>query len=200
MTGLLYARGRATGALMVKITIDELALDQDIGSHEGVGIDHLARMRMAFLLDQNKTMSTQTKFADAKAGALLAFIGLIATRGPAQISELTLATVAISSLHGAVLIACLIVLYPRYLSRSQRNAIAETDHYSWPALAADTVTPGAFSAFMRSAQFSQLVHSMAHANVALSHILMSKFAWLRRAFVMAVIDVLAQGAFLVAGL
>lgn len=185
---------------MVKITIHELALDQDIGSHEGVSIDHLARMRMSFLLDQNKTMSTQTKFADAKAGALLAFIGLIATRGPAPLGELTAPSLAITALHGAVLIACLIVLYPRYLSRKQRNAIAEIDHYSWPALAADTVTPLDFSNFMRGAQFSQLVHSMAHANVALSHILMSKFAWLRTAFVLAVVDVLAQGLFVVMGL
>ena len=185
---------------MVKITIDELPLDVDIGSHEGVGIDHLARMRMSFLLDQNKTMSVQTKFADAKAGALLAFIGLIATRGPAPVGELTVSSLVITALHGCVLIACLIVLYPRYLSRAQRNAIAETDHYSWPALAADTVTPGAFSTYMRSAQFSQLVHSMAHANVALSHILMSKFGWLRTAFVLAVVDVLAQGVVVLTGL
>lgn len=177
---------------MVKISIDDLPLDVDIEGHEGVNINTLSGMRVNVLLDQNKTMSTQTKFADAKAGALLAFIGLMATRGPAAVNDFSSLSLLLLALHSIVLVTCLIVIYPRYLSKEQRNAIAKTDHYSWPALSADTVTAGDYSTFMRSAQFSQLVHSLAHANVALADILNSKFSWLRAAFVLAVLDVIIQ--------
>lgn len=179
---------------MARVPIDELELDLDINSSEGVSLDHMCRMRMSFLLDQNKTMSVQTKFADAKAGALLAFIGLVATRGPAGIEGVDLASLIVAALHGAVLISCLIVLYPRYLSREDREAIHDIDRYSWPALASESGRPGEFSVFARTAEFSQLAHAMAHSNHALAHILLSKFAWLRAAFVLAVVDVCAQGA------
>ena len=172
--------------------IENLAYDQDISSREGVSLDYMARVRIAFLLGQNQSMIAQTQFADAKAGALLAFVGLVATRGPGAVVEVDAVTPMVIlqvALHCLALVAAIIVLYPRYASLNARKQMIANERFSWPALAAEGYSSAAFSDFMRGAQLSQLVSSVARSNHTLSRILLQKFAWLRAAFVIAVIDV-----------
>lgn len=181
-------------------TIDDLPLDRDISSREGVSLDYMARVRIAYLMGQNQAMVTQTQFADAKAGALLAFTGLIATRGPGAVVDIevmTAAMVAVLAFHGAVLTCCIVVLYPRYASHDVRRRLAREERFSWPALSAWDVSDDDFAEFMRGAQLSQLVTSVARSNHALAAILLRKFWWLRAAFALAVADVammVARGA------
>ena len=176
----------------VEPDIEHLIYDQDIASREGVSLDYMARVRIAFLLGQNQSMIAQTQFADAKAGALLAFIGLVATRGPGavvEISAITPALVIQIALHGLALICAIIVLYPRYANHNLRRQMMLQDRFSWPALAGVGCTADDFAGFMRGAQLSQLVVSVARSNHALSAILLRKFTWLRAAFVIAIFDV-----------
>ena len=181
--------------LMSDKKIDEMAMDIDIGSQEGISLNYITRDRMAFVLGQNQTMITQTQFADAKAGAMLAFLGLIATRGPGAVTEMDAATAAPELilqliLHAAALICCLIVLFPRYAKLDVRRSMYDFDRYSWPALTGGAATADGFSGFMRTSEVSQLVASVARSNHALAGILLSKFAWLRWAFGLGVLDVL----------
>ncbi|MFV0473467.1 MAG: Pycsar system effector family protein [Pikeienuella sp.] len=170
--------------------IENLPLDRDVTSREGISIDQMTRVRLAFLLGQNNALVAQTQFADAKAGALLAIIGLIATRGPGASLEqaATPDDIAVIALHAAALICCIIVLFPRYAGRPLRAALARKERYSWPALASDMLDEDAYAEFMRGSQVSPLVTSMARSNHAQSRILLRKFAWLRAAFAVAVVD------------
>lgn len=173
-------------------TIDELPLDRDISSREGLSLDYMARVRIAYLIGQNQSMVTQTQFADAKAGALLAFVGLLATRGPGATVDIgSLGQIGLMTLglHAAALVSCIIVLYPRYAGRDVRRELARRERFSWPALSSENVLAGDYAAFMRGAQLSQLVTSVARSNHALATILLSKFRWLRAAFALAVADV-----------
>ena len=173
-------------------TLEEMSLDGDIGSREGVSLDYMARVRIAFLLGQNQSMIAQTQFADAKAGALLAFVGLVATRGPGAVvgvGDVTPAIMLQVALHGLALIAGIVVLYPRYAGLNMRREMAKRERFSWPALASGGLMADDFGAFMRGSQLSQLVESIARSNHALSAILLQKFMWLRIAFVIAVLDV-----------
>ena len=179
--------------------IDEMALDVDIGSREGISLNYVTRDRMAFALGQNQTMITQTQFADAKAGAMLAFLGLIATRGPGAVMEVSAGTappdvIAQLFLHAAALVCCLIVLFPRYASLDARRKLYDYDRFSWTALTAKGHAPEDFSAFLRTAEISQLVMSVARSNHTLAAILLSKFTWLRWAFAFGVADVLFMSA------
>lgn len=176
--------------------IDDMPFDVDITSREGVSLDYIARVRIAYLMGQNSAMVTQTQFADAKAGALLAFVGLLATRGPGAVTDMALINpeVALQVLfHGAALIACIVVLYPRYASLNMRKRLIREERYSWPALSSSDYAAEDFVEFMRGAQLSQLVASVARSNHALAEILLRKFAWLRAAFLLAIVDVLVMG-------
>lgn len=179
--------------------IDEMAMDVDIGSHEGISLNYATRDRMAFVLGQNQSMITQTQFADAKAGAMLAFLGLIATRGPGAVTDMDAATASPELifqliLHAAALVCCLIVLFPRYASHDARRRMYDVDRFSWTSLTGGDASGAEFSDFMRTSQISQLVTSVARSNFTLSQILLSKFAWLRWAFALGVIDVLFMAA------
>lgn len=172
--------------------LEDLPLDSDITSREGVSLDYIARVRVAYLLGQNSAMVTQTQFADAKAGALLAFVGLLATRGPGAVTDFTVITIENIfqvGLHAAAIVCCLIVLYPRYANKEIRQKMMSTERFSWPALASGNYSAEEFVDFMRGAQLSPMLASIARSNHALAGILMRKFAWLRAAFAVAVIDV-----------
>ncbi|MFN3262529.1 MAG: hypothetical protein ACE37J_18440 [Pikeienuella sp.] len=170
--------------------IDSLPLDRNLASQEGISTDQMTRVRLAYLQGQNATLVQQTQFADAKAGALLAMIGLIATRGPGAAFDPTQVTaegLALVLLHASGLLACLIVLIPRYVGKEARLRLAARERYSWPALASYDGSDG-YADFARTAQVSQLVVSLARANAALAGILHRKFAWLRAAFLIAGLD------------
>lgn len=176
---------------MVAIGIDEFPLDLDITSREGISIDQMTRVRLAFLTGQTNALVAQTQFADAKAGALLAIIGLIATRGPGAAFDPDLVTaegLVVIGMHAAALICCIFVLIPRYADRKMRRELAVRERFSWPALTSDIHGEDGFADFMRGAQVSQLIVSMARSNQAQAGILLRKFAWLRAAFIIAIID------------
>ncbi|MGB0505068.1 MAG: hypothetical protein ACPGGK_02640 [Pikeienuella sp.] len=169
----------------------------EVQSSEGISVEYTTRHRISFLLGQSGTMVTQTQFADAKAGALLAFIGLLATRGPTampDMAQLSAWTLAPAALHAVVLISCLIVIFPRYASRRARALAVQHDKYSWPALNADNLSDKDFLEFARTAEFSDLATSLAKSNRTMARILLQKYAWLRIAFVLAVVDIFIVGA------
>lgn len=169
----------------------------EVQSAEDVSVEYTTRHRLSFMLSQNRTMVAQTQFADAKAGALLAFIGLLATRGPVampDMAQLTAWTLAPIALHAIVLMSCLIVIFPRYAGRKMRELAAKNDKFSWPALNAEGLSDEAFRQFARTAEFSDLATSMANSNRAMARILLQKYAWLRIAFVLAVADIFLVGS------
>lgn len=161
------------------------------------------RDRITYLMGQNQTMVTQTQFADAKAGVMLAFVGLIATRGPGAVfgaEQITVAVEALLFLHAAVMMCCLMVLYPRYANRKRRREAAERETFSWPALAADTMGGDRYVKYIDQAKLAELVASLSRSNHNLAHILLRKFSWLRAAFLVAVVDILfIAGRFVVLG-
>ena len=162
------------------------------------------RDRITYLMGQNQTMVTQTQFADAKAGVMLAFVGLIATRGPGAVfgsDQITVAVEALLFLHASVMVCCFMVLYPRYANRRVRRMAAEREKFSWPALASDTLKEPDFVRFMAEADLDELVASLTRSNHNLAQILLRKFTWLRAAFVIAVIDIcFIAGRFVVLGM
>ncbi|MEO0360075.1 MAG: hypothetical protein AAF322_03155, partial [Pseudomonadota bacterium] len=172
-------------------SIEDVPLDDDISSHEGVSLDHTARSRIAFLLGQNKSMVAQTQFADAKAGALLAVVGVIATGGLAEAGAFDASLSVVFVLHAVTLSLCFLVLFPRYASHGLRSRMVTEERYSWPALAADDYDADRYADYMRHAEVSQLVVSIARSNHALSRILLRKFAMLRAAFAAGALDVVA---------
>lgn len=177
---------------MAAFSIEDMPMGGDISSREGVSLDYMARVRIAYLMGQNQSMVAQTQFADAKAGALLAFIGLVATRGPGAVTDLSSISwevAALIVLHASALVCAIVVLYPRYASYDVRKRMATEERFSWPALAADGFAAYEYCDFMRGAQLSQLVASVARSNHALAGILLKKFGWLRAAFAIAAIDV-----------
>ncbi|WP_340107493.1 hypothetical protein [Pikeienuella sp. HZG-20] len=175
---------------MIDRPLEDVPLDRDITSREGISIDQAARVRLAFLLGQNQAMVAQTQFADAKAGALLAIIGLLATRGPGAsfVAGGGGDQLVAIALHAAALISCMVVLFPRYAGGALRTRLAASERFSWPALTAKGVSADSYADFMQSAQVSQLMISVARSNQAMATILLRKFAWLRAAFGIAIID------------
>lgn len=175
---------------MAVTPVEEVAPDRDIASREGLSTDQLTRSRLSYLIAQNNSLVQQTQFADAKAGALLAVVGLVATRGTGGggLGLIPVETVAFFALHIAVLVACLIVLIPRFVGWEARRALARAELFSWPALVTENPAEDHFPGFMRTAQASQLVMSLARANRSLASILHRKFAWLRIAFLLATAD------------
>lgn len=154
------------------------------------------RDSIGFLMGQNNTMVTQTQFADAKAGAMLAFVGLIATRGPGAvigIEDITLGTSTLLVLHTIALICCLLVLFPRYASARRREALYQREHFSWLSLTARTVTADDYANQMRGADLDEMVTSLSRSNHTLAGILQAKFFWLRMAFAVAMLDVVFMG-------
>lgn len=172
-------------------SIADLPLDRDITSREGLSTDQMTRVRLAYLVAQNNSLVQQTQFADAKAGALLAIIGLIATRSPGAAFDSAIYTaqgVIVVILHAIALFCCIVVLIPRYAGRAERRALARAERFSWPALIAEPAGKDLYAEFARGAQASQLLVSMARSNQALAGILHRKFAWLRGAFLIALAD------------
>lgn len=169
--------------------IDALPLDRDIASREGLSTDQMSRVRLAYLIAQNNSLVQQTQFADAKAGALLAIIGLIATRSPGAAFDSAIYTtqgVAVVAMHAAALFCCIVVLIPRYAGPASRRALLAKERFSWPALVAGAGDD--FAEFARGAQASQLIVSLARSNQAVAGILHRKFWWLRAAFLIAIFD------------
>lgn len=176
-------------------TIEEVDLSLPLGGTEGLDPNYVTRARTQYLFAQHQALVTQTQFADAKAAVLITLVGLLAFRGPVQLNGETpnaFLTVYLSAMALCVLCA-FIAVFPRYPGRQIRNQMAHGDRWSWPALASDNLSADAFSRFMQTSEASQLVHSVALSNSAVSRILLAKFRMLRIAFVLGIIVLALTG-------
>ncbi len=175
--------------------LDSLSFDVDLASREGVSLDYISRIRVEYLLGQNAALYGQVRFADAKAGILLAIIALLsAFAAPALVETLagggpSAATGALSgALTVAVAAVCLFALMPRFAGGDERRSRARGDRFSWPALATPAFTAPDYARFMRTAEVSQLVYSIAHSNSVVSDIVLRKFQLARLAYGLALAD------------
>ena len=176
--------------------LEDIDLGLPLAGNEGLDANDVSRVRAQYLFTQHQALIAQTQFADAKAAALMALLGLIALRGPIDIGGSGTAEwfrlVYLLSIACSIL-GCLMAIIPRYPSKATRNRIAEVDHWSWPALASDTVNKLGYGNYMQTSEVSQLVHSVASANSSIAHILLSKFQSLRVAFLFAVFVLILVG-------
>jgi hypothetical protein len=158
---------------------------------EGVDANHTARARIHYLIAQNNALIAQVQFADAKAAALLALVGLLALKGPvppAGLGQGLLGTGVIIANVAAVL-ACLWAIMPRYPAPAVRRAMLTRDRFSWPSLAAPGFDGAAYERLLRGGELSSLITSLAESNVAISRILLRKFRTMRVAFGLAMASV-----------
>lgn len=183
--------------------LDALDYDVDLASREGVSLDYISRIRVEYLLGQNGALQSQVRFADAKAGILLAITTLIAgfaapdlvqalARGGATAWSAALTAV----LAAAVGAACLLALLPRFSGADERRDRTRGDRFSWPALATPDFSAQDYARFMRTAEVSQLVYSIAQSNASVSRIVLRKFQLNRVAYALALADLAAGFAHL----
>lgn len=184
------------------LDLDTLPLDRALEGLEGLDANHASRMRMQFLVGQHTSLITQTQFADAKAAALMTLMGLVALNGPMkirpdgppEIDALAIFVLMIVSIGFAIF-----AIVPRFPDRGLCRQISRRDRFSWPALVSPDYDPEAHAAFMRTAEASQLVMSVAESNGAVARVLHRKFRYLRIAFILGAAD-LALIVLYVAGL
>ncbi len=168
----------------------------NISGKEGVDINYLSRVRAQYVITQHTTMLHQIQFADAKAAALMALIGLLTLRGPIPIEAAT--SNIIDSLF--VLVAALTILFslaaimPRFPGRSKRERLLEMECWSWPALSANSLEAEDYALFIQTSEQSELLHSVANSNVIVARLLRRKFLYLRISFVFATCAILLLGA------
>lgn len=197
------AAGSATPAGDAQDRAPESALEGvdfslDIGSRENVSLDYVSQFRIQFLTAQNQGLLRQTQFADTKAGTLLALVGLVTTSLAARLdpAAISVEEAVLFGVKALVLCLCLMVLLPRFPSVALRRSQARRELFSWVALSSPDVTPQSFAAFARTAQASELVVSAAYNNAVIARILLRKFLFLRAAFLMAILDVVITGLWL----
>jgi Pycsar effector protein len=165
--------------------IGEIDLSYPLSGTEGVDPNHASRIRIQTLLDQHGSLIQQTQFADAKSGGLITVIGLLALNGPLPLGNM-LRSDYLSIAGGIFAVACMLfcvfTIFPRYPSGNVRKNLADRDRFSWPSLTAPEFDAEAYSSYMHTAEVSEIVHSIAHSNTAVSKILLRKFQTLRIAF------------------
>ena len=177
--------------------IEEVELTHPLAGSEGVDPSHASRARIQTLLDQHKTLIAQTQFADAKSAALVTLVGLLALKGPVSMELMVEADVVVlmaAAFSGLAILFALVSVFPRYPARTVREALPEGDRFSWPALTAQRMSPEAYARFMQTAEISQIVHSIAYSNCAVSQILLRKYQMLRVAFLFGTADLVVAFA------
>lgn len=175
--------------------LEAMAILDRIDAREGMSVDHLVRAKLHYLLEQDGTLVKQIQLSDAKAGAVITLMGLLAVNSldrPTPPESLLLATLYWGLVMGC-LGAALWALIPRFPPASIRDRIAERDRFSWTALASDRVTAAGFASFMNESQASQLIASAARSNHAVAQILLKKFQALRLSFQCAAGAIAALG-------
>lgn len=169
--------------------LDDMLLETDIRSKEGVGVDQMTRSRLSFLTSQHTALLRQIQIADTKAGAILAVLGVfgaqIVTSNLGINDNLYLMIICLSVI---VVVLCLAVVIPRFYYVGDRSEMHETDRFSFSALANDAYTADDHAAFMRTSQASQLIMSIARTNSEVAHVLATKFKILRWTFALAILD------------
>ncbi|MEM7464896.1 MAG: hypothetical protein AAF362_19670 [Pseudomonadota bacterium] len=171
--------------------LEKVDLSRPLSGSEGVDPNHASRIRVQTLLFQNTSLVQQTQFADAKAAGLMTVIGLLALNGPVPMDEMmkgeTL-SMAAGMVAALCILFCIFTIFPRYPGKKVRKNLSETDRFSWPSLTSPDFDAEAYSEYMHTAEVSQIVHSIAHSNTAIAHILLRKFLMMRIAFFLGAID------------
>ena len=169
---------------------------------EGLDKNQVSRIRAQYLFVQYQTMVTQSQFADAKAAAIMAMVGLLLLRGPVDINisnspfiwmwYIYMALTALSTF------CCLLAIVPRYPNKKLRNQMAEVNLWSWPTLASDYMKERDFGLYMQTSEVSHLIYSIACANRTVAQILLVKFRLLRLAVLLLLVTAVLGGIHLVA--
>ena len=166
-----------------KVTIAEPT--DDVAVYGDISMGDSVRARMQFLLSQNGMILTQTQFADAKAGALMTILGLVAIKGAAPaiviiqnpLEMLSMAMVLVS------LGFCLATIMPRFYGFRSEAIPDPKDRYTWLFIARDTYSGDLHGEFTRMSDFSTMLNAVANSNVGASKILVRKYQMLRWAFI-----------------
>jgi len=182
------SRTESTNRMTRVDNLSQVKLNLAIEGSEGVDRNYSSRIRSQYLIAQHQTLVTQAQFADAKAAAILALLGIAALRGPfdlaADIANASALALGYIGLIGLSTLFCLLSIIPRYPSRKKRNQIADTERWSWPSLASDHLSQIDFGKYMQTSEISHLIYSVAHANQAHAKVLLVKFRMLRIAFIL----------------
>jgi len=155
---------------------------------EGLDLNHASRIRAQYLFAQHQSLIAQSQFADAKAGAILALLGLLALRGPIGLTSEGGTPLWVWYSYLALIILsvvfCLLAIIPRYPNRKVRNQASEVEMWSWPSLASDRANDLDYGQYMRTTEISRLINSVANANRNIANILLVKFRMLRFALML----------------
>ena len=182
---------------MAQDDLEHLAFDVDIGSAEGLSVDQMTRSRLQFLLGQSAQINRQTQFADAKAGTLLAIVGVLALIVADRQTGVHIYLLAACALMTVAVVAiCLFALMPRVPSQKTASDIRDSDLFSWPALSSQNFDGAQYADVMRTSNASILVMSIARSNVVTARVLRAKYTLLRYALGLALIDLIALGVVL----
>jgi hypothetical protein len=171
--------------------IASLPVDLHIGGSEGLDVSQLSRLRMHFLVSQQASLVAQTQFADAKAGALMALLGLVALNGPVKLGDAGPPQIDAVAIFVTMFVAigfAIWALIPRFPNAGRAREMCRADRFSWPSLASRSYEPLEHAVFVRTAEASQLVMSLAHSNATMARVLRRKFVSLRIAFLLASAD------------
>jgi hypothetical protein len=150
-------------------------------------------MRMQFLVGQHASLISQTQFADAKAAALMTLMGLVALNGPVQVGDAGRQGIDALFIFILMMLAigfAIFSIVPRFPDAEVCRLINRRDRFSWPALVSRDYEPLAHAEFMRAAEASQLIMSVAQSNGAMARVLHRKFRYLRIAFILGAIDLM----------
>lgn len=153
--------------------------------------DGIISLRLQFLLGQADNLGKQIQFADMKAVALFALIGVIAANALLSIEsvEYAGALTALIQIKAVIMAICLFVVLPRLASKKLSTLMVKQDRFSWPALTSESYGPEEHANYMRSSDPAELIVSVARSNVIVARILRRKFSLLRWAFLLAMVDV-----------
>lgn len=171
--------------------IEAIGLDTDIEGTEGLDVNHASRLRLHFLTAQHASLVTQIQFADAKAAALMTLMGLVALNGPVKVGETTpddYFAIGIFVLMMSAIAMAITAIIPRYPDKDLNQKIKRVERFSWPSLVARGYAPLDHAKFMRQAEASQLIMSLAQTNSNMARVLQAKFRGLRIAFLVAALD------------
>ena len=158
--------------------------DKVINTEEDVSKGDAMRARMSFLTAQNSAVLNQTQFADAKAGALMTILGLVAIKGSAPV--LVIIQDPLEMLAMAIIIAsiglCLATIMPRLVGFTDDAVPARGNRFTWLFLTMPGYTDEAHGEWSRETSFADMLNSIATSNMGASRILAKKFQMLRHAF------------------
>ncbi|MEM9059148.1 MAG: hypothetical protein AAGD13_01690 [Pseudomonadota bacterium] len=169
---------------MAEIVDDTKAATRDVRVDSGISAGDSVRARMLYLVSQNGAILTQTQFADAKAGALMTILGLVAIKGAAPAISIIQNPLEMLSMALIILSIsfCLATLMPRFSGFKRDETPPPQDRYTWLFMAMPKYTGKLHGEFSREADIGALLESVANSNVGASRVLARKFLMLRYAF------------------